>query len=77
MKQRQRRQPRPINPIAIFNQASRFSYADRFIRREDLDLFHVELMAKPAMVLSAFAIELFLKCLLHMEQWQSTRHTPS
>src|SRR5262245_45894505 len=68
MKQRPKRKPQPINPIAIFNEASRFSYADRFIRQKDLSPSEVAMMARPSMVLSALAIELFLKCILHMER---------
>lgn len=68
MKQRPQRKSRTIKAIDIFAQASRFSYADRFIRRHDLNPQEIYLMSGPSMVLSAFAIELFLKCLLHMER---------
>jgi hypothetical protein len=57
---------RRINPKDIFDQATSFAYADRFLRQADLDIDKAILMSKPSMVLSSFASELFLKCILHL-----------
>jgi HEPN domain-containing protein len=57
---------RQINPKDIFDQATSFAYADRFLRQAALDIDRAVLMSKPSMVLSSFASELFLKCILHL-----------
>jgi hypothetical protein len=62
-----RSKARQINPKDIFDQASRFAYADKFLRQADLDIDKLILMSKPSMVLSSFASELFLKCILHLD----------
>jgi hypothetical protein len=56
-----------INPKDVFDQATRFAYADRFLRQSNLDVDKLILMSNPSMVLSSFASELFLKCILHLD----------
>jgi HEPN domain-containing protein len=58
---------REINPKDMFDQGTRFAYADKFLRQADLDIDKLFLMSQPSMVLSSFASELFLKCILHLD----------
>jgi hypothetical protein len=58
---------RQINPKDIFDQATRFAYADKFLRQSNLDIDKLFFMSGPSMVLSSFASELFLKCILHLD----------
>ena len=52
----------------IFNHACRFLASDQFFRRIGKPGSGLEMtIAPPAMVLSAFAAELFLKCLLVLQ----------
>ena len=55
----------PIDPRAVFELAYRFCLADEHIR--DGKNLKAPIMAAPSMVLSAFASELLLKCLLLIE----------
>jgi len=57
--------PKPIDPRAVFELAYRFCLADEHIR--DKNNLQAPMMAAPSMVMSAFASELLLKCLLLIE----------
>jgi hypothetical protein len=54
-----------IDPRAVFELAFRFCLADEHIRKENN--MQAPMMAAPSMVMSAFASELLLKCLLLIE----------
>jgi hypothetical protein len=57
-----------VDPRQIFEHASRFLGTDQFLRRAGQPGSGWELtIAAPTMVLSAFAAELYLKCLLVMQ----------
>jgi hypothetical protein len=56
---------KPIDPKSVFQLACKFAATEMDVRRSDNP--RATFMASPAMVLSAFAIELFLKCLLLLE----------
>lgn len=61
---------RPVpDPRDVYDHASRFLATDRYLRilAED-DPLAARLCQQPAMVISAFASELFLKCLLIIER---------
>jgi hypothetical protein len=60
---------RAIDPKVLFDHASKFLYADEYILRgKHITAQQVELIAQPSMVISAFTIELFLKCILLLEE---------
>jgi hypothetical protein len=64
-KKRQKPPVKPIDPRDVFELAYRFCLADEHIR--DKNNTRAPIMAAPAMVISAFACELLLKCLLLIE----------
>jgi hypothetical protein len=60
-----KRPPAPtVDPGAVFLQAKLFWWADRTLRSKSAPFDQAIRVAVPAMVLSAFASELFLKCIL-------------
>jgi HEPN domain-containing protein len=62
------------DPIKTFIQAERFFRADIYLRKND-DYNHMNAIAIPSMVMSAFASELFLKALLTLENgWSPPGH---
>jgi HEPN domain-containing protein len=64
---RSKSQPLP-DPETVFMHGVRFLYTEDLLRREAVNNHTARVMAMmPAMVLSAFAAELFLKCLLILE----------
>lgn len=63
-----KRTNKPVNPEQIFNHAIRFSGTEQYLRDlKSTDSAFPVMVAPPSMVLSAFAIELLLKCLLALE----------
>lgn len=59
------RQKQPIDPEAIFNHAIRFVGTDNYLRSAPGGgPIFANMIAPPSMILSAFGIELLLKCLL-------------
>jgi len=54
------------NPFDVFKQALDFMLCDETLRRTD-SMHQMAIVARPSIVLSAFASELFLKCLLLIE----------
>jgi hypothetical protein len=74
---RKAKQPKkPIDPEQIFGHALRFCGTDNYIRsaKGGGNLWAM-MIAPPTMVLGAFAIELFLKCLLVMDTGQAPETT--
>ena len=63
-----KRQKQPIEPEQIFNHALRFAGSDNYLRSGKGDNLFSMMVGHPSMVLSAFAIELLLKCLLVMSK---------
>jgi hypothetical protein len=63
-----RKPPRPVaDPLQVFNHGCRFLGTDQALRRVFGGSDWALTIAPPTMVLSAFASELFLKCLLILE----------
>jgi hypothetical protein len=63
---KQKKKPsKPLDPRSVFQFACKFAAAEMHIRSRDNP--KAAFMASPSMVMSAFAIELFLKCLLVLE----------
>src|SRR5262245_41642800 len=62
---RKRKPSKPIDPRSVFQLACKFAAAEMHIRSTHNP--KAAFMASPSMVMSAFAIELFLKCLLLSE----------
>jgi hypothetical protein len=58
--------PKTIDPFAVFKQALDFMLCDETLRRTD-NPHQMAVIVRPSIVLSAFASELFLKCLLLIE----------
>ncbi len=58
---------RTLNPQKIFEHARKFQWANEFLRSNHITQETVHSAADPSMVLSAFACELYLKCLLCIE----------
>jgi|SRR6516162_1220074 len=56
---------KPIDPKSVFDLACKFAAAEQHLRHKSNP--NAGYMASPSMVMSAFAIELFLKCLLLLE----------
>jgi hypothetical protein len=56
------------DPDKIFAHASKFFWTDKYLRSKSTTAEMVPMVAHPAMVLSAFASELYLKCLLAIEE---------
>jgi hypothetical protein len=62
---RKKKPSKPIDPKSVFQLACKFAATEQHVRSTNNP--RAEFMASPSMVLSAFAIELFLKCLLLLE----------
>jgi hypothetical protein len=62
---------KPIDPKSVFDFACKFAAAEQHLRHESNP--NAGYMASPSMVMSAFAIELFLKCLLLLEGKETDR----
>src|SRR5262245_10550060 len=62
---------KPIDPKSVFDFACKFAAAEQHLRHESNP--NAAFMASPSMVMSAFAIELFLKCLLLLEGKETDR----
>jgi hypothetical protein len=58
---------RPINPKDVFNQAIAFAFSDKWLRQSGTPTGVLQITAVPSMVLSSFATELFLKCILLLD----------
>jgi hypothetical protein len=56
---------KPVDPKSVFDLACKFAASEQHLRHTSNP--HAFYMAPASMVLSAFAIELFLKCLLLLE----------
>jgi hypothetical protein len=56
---------KPIDPKSVFDLACKFAAAEQHLRHTSNP--NAAYMASPSMVLSAFTIELFFKCLLLLE----------
>jgi hypothetical protein len=56
---------RKIDPKSVFDLACKFAISEAHLRHESNP--NARYMASPSMVLSAFTVELFLKCLLLLE----------
>jgi hypothetical protein len=61
-----KKRPVAVDPFKIYMNAERFRIADQTLR-SDLHRDLMTTLASPAMMLSAFASELYLKCLLLVE----------
>ena len=69
---KQKKKPsKPIGPKSVFQLACKFAATEQYVRSRDNP--QAGFMASPSMVLSAFAIELFLKCLLLLESKEIDR----
>lgn len=55
-----------LDPISIFMQGERFMQADEHLRSMQ-DPYLMMVVGPPALVLSAFASELFMKCIIYLE----------
>jgi len=62
---RKKKPSKLIDPRNVFQLACKFAATEQYVRSRDNP--KAGFMASPSMVLSAFAIELFLKCLLLLE----------
>jgi hypothetical protein len=62
---RKKKPSKPIDPRSVFQLACKFTVTEQYVRR--IDNPNARFMASPSMAISAFAIELFLKCLLLLE----------
>jgi hypothetical protein len=62
---RKKKPSKPIDPKSVFQLACKFAATEQHVRSTNNP--KARFMASPSMVLSAFAIELFLKCLLLLE----------
>jgi len=56
-----------VDPKKVFDQAERFRIADRLLRSDRFKMQVTEVIMLPAIVLSAFSSELFMKCMLLLE----------
>jgi hypothetical protein len=68
---RKKKPSKPIDPKSVFQLACKFAKTEQYVRSRDNP--QAGFMASPSMVLSAFAIELFLKCLLLLESKEIDR----
>jgi len=64
-----RKQPaQPLDPLSLYMNAERFRIADNYMRTSgNSDPYLMSIIGVPCLVVSAFAIELYLKCLLCIE----------
>jgi hypothetical protein len=62
---RKKKPSKPIDPKSVFQLACKFASTEMHVRHRSNP--NAAFMASPSMVLSAFAIELFLKCMLLLE----------
>jgi HEPN domain-containing protein len=56
-----------MDPKKVFDQAERFRVADRLLRSDRFEMQVTEVIILPAIVLSAFSSELFMKCIVLLE----------
>ena len=68
---RKKKPSKLIDPRNVFQLACKFAATEQYVRSRDNP--KAGFMASPSMVLSAFAIELFLKCLLLLESKEIDR----
>jgi hypothetical protein len=62
---KRKKSSKPVDPKSVFQLACKFASSEQHLRHKSNP--NAGFMASPSMVLSAFAIELFLKCLLVLE----------
>jgi hypothetical protein len=62
---------KPVDPKSVFDLACKFAASEQHLRHTSNP--NAVYMASPSMVLSAFTIELFLKCLLLLESKEVKR----